>query len=217
MSGDLISREAAAQILMEKSYSYVVSLFPTSDECKTARKIAKECAEAVRQMEAVDAEPVITGETSDGYHTFNELYHHRAVLFSVIIKAFSGKAWKAKKHEDGSMYDGMFIVGVETPDGQATYHYDIDPYWEMFKCRELEYAPKWDGHTPQEAIERIGKLEPVRHERWELMANREYCPYESEIEERCTGCGRHVHRYGTQPQDEFCPTCGAKMDKEGEK
>lgn len=111
----------------------------------------------------------------------------------------------------------MFIVGVETPDGQATYHYDIDHYWEMFKCRELEYAPKWDGHTPQEAIERIGKLEPVRHERWELIANREYCPYESEIEERCTGCGRHVHRYGTQPQDEFCPTCGAKMDKEGEK
>lgn len=58
MSRDLISQEAAAQMLMEKSYSYVVSLFPTSDECKTAREIAKACAEAVRQMEAVDAEPV---------------------------------------------------------------------------------------------------------------------------------------------------------------
>lgn len=58
MSGDLISRKAAVQMLMEKSYGYVVSLFPTSDECKTAREIAKECAEAVRQMPAVDAEPV---------------------------------------------------------------------------------------------------------------------------------------------------------------
>ena len=62
MSGDLISREAAVQMLMEKSYGYVVSLFPTSDECKTAREIAKECAEAVRQMPAVDAEPVRHGE-----------------------------------------------------------------------------------------------------------------------------------------------------------
>lgn len=35
---------------------------------------------------------LINGETSDGYHTFNELYHHRAVLFSVIVKAFSDKA-----------------------------------------------------------------------------------------------------------------------------
>ena len=213
MSGDLISREAALKAIRARAEE-LEKLSISRREKAISVVVAYECAGIVGNASAVDAEPVITGETSDGYHTFNELYHHRAALFSVIIKACSGKAWKAKKHEDGSMYDGMFIVGVETPDGQATYHYDIDPYWEMFKCRELEYAPKWDGHTPQEAIERIGKLEPVRHERWELVANREYCSYESEIEERCTGCGRHVHRYGTQPQDEFCPTCGAKMDGE---
>ena len=83
---------------------------------------------------------LVTGDTSDGYHTFNELYHHRAVLFSVIVKAFPGMAWKAKHHYDGTMYDGMFIVGIETPDGQASYHYDINPYWDMFQCKELEYA-----------------------------------------------------------------------------
>ena len=108
----------------------------------------------------------IDGNTSDGYHTFNELYHHRAILFSVIVKAFSDKAWKSLRHHDGTMYDGMFIVGIDTPDGQATYHYDIDPYWDMFECRELERAPEWDGHTPAQAIERIGRLEPVRHGRW---------------------------------------------------
>lgn len=108
----------------------------------------------------------IDGDTSDGYHTFNELYHHRAVLFSVIVKAFSDKAWKSLRHHDGTMYDGMFIVGIDTPDGQATYHYDIDPYWDMFECRELERAPEWDGHTPAQAIERISKLEPVRHGWW---------------------------------------------------
>ena len=100
----------------------------------------------------------INGDTSDGYHTFNELYHHRAVLFSVVVANHRDIAWKAKKHHDGTMYNGMFIVGIDTPWGQASYHYDIDPYWDMFDCEEREVAPEWDGHTPDEAIERIGKL-----------------------------------------------------------
>jgi hypothetical protein len=104
------------------------------------------------------AQEPITGETSDGYHTFNELYHHRAVLFSVIVANYKDRAWKSVRHHDGTMYDGMFIVGIDTPDGQATYHYDIDPYWDMFDCKVREFAPKWDGHTPAQAIERIGKL-----------------------------------------------------------
>lgn len=36
----------------------------------------------------------VTGATSDGYHTFDELYHHRAVLFSVIVAMFRGRSWK---------------------------------------------------------------------------------------------------------------------------
>ena len=104
------------------------------------------------------AQEPITGETSDGYHTFNELYHHRAVLFSVIVNNYKDLAWKSVRHHDGTMYDGMFIVGIDTPDGQATYHYDINPYWDMFKCRVREFAPEWDGHTSAQAIERIGKL-----------------------------------------------------------
>ena len=95
------------------------------------------------------------GDFSDGYHTFNELYHHRAVLFSVICNEHPNKAWKSIKHDTGDMFDGMFIVGIETPEGQATYHYDVVPYWEMFKVKELPKAPKWDGHTPTQAIERI--------------------------------------------------------------
>jgi len=98
------------------------------------------------------------GEFSDGYHTFNELYHHRALLFATICKMFKDKAWKSKLHDTGDMYDGMFIVGIETPEGQATYHYDIDPYWDKFDVKELDKAPKYDGHTPEEALERIYKL-----------------------------------------------------------
>ena len=113
-----------------------------------------------RLADLIEPEP-IDGETSDGYHTFNELYHHRAVLFSVIVRSCPDMCWKSKKHHAGDMYEGMFIVGIDTLDGQASYHYDIDPYWDMFDCEELEFAPEWDGHTPAQAIERIGKLRVV--------------------------------------------------------
>ena len=111
--------------------------------------------EAARKQVRAEKDP---GEVSDGYHTFNELYHHRAVLFSVICNEHPELAWKSKRHSDGSMYDGMFIVGIDTPDGPATYHYDVEPYWEMFRVKELDRAPEWDGHTPAEAIMRIGTL-----------------------------------------------------------
>lgn len=112
----------------------------------------------VVKTEPTLTQPPITGDTSDGYHTFNELYRHRAILFSVICNERPDVAWKSKKHHDGTMYDGMFIVGIDTPEGQATYHYDIDPYWNLFRVKELELAPEWDGHTPGEAIRRIGTL-----------------------------------------------------------
>ena len=157
---------------------------------------------------SIDVAPVITGETSDGYHTFNELYHHRAVMFSVIVKVFPDHAWKSRKHHDGTMYDGMFIVGIETPDGQATYHYDIEPYWDMFQCKELEYAPEWDGHTPAQAIARIGKLEPVRHGRWiqkKTIPDFHHCSICGATHKMQASCNKYLML-------NYCPYCGAKMD-----
>ena len=94
---------------------------------------------------------------SDGYHTFKELYHHRAVLFALLCNQNQNIAWKSLLHSDLSdkMFDGMFIVGINTPEGQVTYHYDIDPYWEMFHVPELKRAPKWDGHTATDAVNRL--------------------------------------------------------------
>ncbi len=116
------------------------------------------CEKFINNADVVEVPQSGIGDLSDGYHTFNELYHHRAVLFSVICNLMPHRAWKSKLHDTGDMYDGMFIVGIETTQGQVTYHYDIDPYWDMFKVKELEKAPKWDGHTPQDAIERLSTL-----------------------------------------------------------
>ncbi len=91
------------------------------------------------------------GDISDGSHTFNELYYHRMVLFSIICNQNKEKAWKSFKHNDGSMYDDYFIVGITTEKGQYSYHYHKE-FWDNFEVKELEFAPKYDGHKPSDII-----------------------------------------------------------------
>lgn len=93
---------------------------------------------------------------SDGSHTFGELYHHRAILFAVICNTYKEKAWKSWKHEDNTMYEDYFIVGVTTAKGNYTYHYHKD-YWDIFKVKELPNAPAYDGHKPED-IDRLFTL-----------------------------------------------------------
>jgi hypothetical protein len=96
------------------------------------------------------------GKISDGYHTFDELYYHRLVLFCIICNQNKDKAWKSKKHADGTMYEEYFIVGLTTPDGNYSYHFNQE-YWYEFKVKELDYAPEWDGHLPND-IQRLFSL-----------------------------------------------------------
>ncbi|UGO50987.1 hypothetical protein PQE70_gp134 [Bacillus phage vB_BanS_Nate] len=97
------------------------------------------------------------GEFSDGYHTFNELYYHRMILFKVICHMHPDKAWKSWKHSDGTMFDGSFIVGITTPEGQYTYHYKEDNY-DKFKVKELDFAPEYDGHQPKDITRLLSLL-----------------------------------------------------------
>lgn len=91
------------------------------------------------------------GEVSDGYHTFNGLYYQRMILFAALVKAYKDKAWKSWKHEDGKpcFGGGWFIVGIDTPQGSYTYHYE-NKYWSCFECEELPVAKHWDGHTEKD-------------------------------------------------------------------
>lgn len=86
-------------------------------------------------------------QVSDGYHTFDELYYHRMILFSIILHANKDRAWKSWLHDDGTMFDDMFIVGIQTDEGQYTYHYNAE-HWDVFDVEIRERAPKYDGHKP---------------------------------------------------------------------
>ena len=98
------------------------------------------------------------GELSDGYHTFNSLYEQRMYLFATIVNQNKDKAWKSYKHEDGELCfgGGWFIVGVDTPNGSYTYHYE-NKYYDLFECEELECGKHWDGHTDKD-VDRVLSL-----------------------------------------------------------
>lgn len=88
---------------------------------------------------------------SDGCHTFGGLYHQRAVLFATLVNLNKDKSWKSIKHNEGNLCfgGGWFVVGIDTPEGQYTYHYKLK-YWDLFDCKELPTAPPWDGHSEKD-------------------------------------------------------------------
>jgi len=102
----------------------------------------------------------INGETSDGYHTFNELYEHRMLLFVMLMNAYPEISWRSWKHEDGSMFEGgWFIAGMNLPQCEIVTYHLKDIYWDFISdnVEELEFAPKWDGHTSKDVLERFKK------------------------------------------------------------
>ena len=143
------------------------------------------------------------GEMSDGYHTFNGLYYQRMVLFASLVNAHQDKAWKSWKHEDGKpCFDGgWFIVGIDTPQGSYTYHYE-DKYWNWFECEELPVAKHWDGHT-EEDVTRLMSLgvRPVVKATWKRI---DYKPCGHDY--KCSSCG-----WKNDMKTRFCPNCGADM------
>ena len=99
------------------------------------------------------------GDFSDGFHTFNELYYQRMMLFAYIVNSNKEISWKTRRHEDGEecFGGGWFLVTVETPEGPYGYHYE-DKYWDYFDCKELEKAKPFDGYTEKDVTRLLSLL-----------------------------------------------------------
>lgn len=119
----------------------------------------KEDEEIVELIDSFQQEQTDMGEVSDGYHTFNELYYYR-MLYNAAFFNRLPKEWvhKSKRHHTGEecFGGGWFIVMANLPTGQVSNHYELKD-WDLFKVPEKEFADEWDGHTPQEAAERLHK------------------------------------------------------------
>lgn len=128
-----------------------IARFNIENRIKKNKEALKSLDQIQERLERLESED--KGEVSDGYHTFNELYEHRHALFANVVNQ-SQESWKSKLHDDGTMFDGWFIAGISTKDGDVTYHLPLK-HWELFQCKELEKAPKWDGHTSDVVVSRL--------------------------------------------------------------
>lgn len=108
---------------------------------------------------------------SDGYHTFDDLYKHRYVLFIGLCKMLinsmrlsdwdeeeiAKSVWCSTLHHDGTMFDDSFIVGMSflrVP--QASYHLPLSEWERVSKIIPVvDRAPEWDGHTPEDVVKRL--------------------------------------------------------------
>ena len=118
---------------------------------RDAPELANAAAELVAKLES--------GDASDGHHTHNELYTYRT-----LYHAHAARAWvldgvevtKSWRHADGELCfgGGWFIVTAQLPTGQVSNHYP-ERDWELFDVPEVDKPAPWDGHTPQDAAERL--------------------------------------------------------------
>ena len=99
-------------------------------------------------------------QISDGYHTFEDLYKNRLILFCTLCNSNPDISWKAKKHfdeENDPMFNGDFIAGINTPEGIATYHFKLE-FWDLFQIPEIEKAPRYDNYDNATVLKRIYSL-----------------------------------------------------------
>lgn len=117
------------------------------------------------------------GNTSDGFHTFDELYDHRMLLNAALFNEWYrakkrteglpremvmnalGAVVKSKNHSDGQPCFGgdWFIVVAELPTGQISYHYEMK-YYDLFRIPQVVLPPEYDDHTPADVVSRLAKF-----------------------------------------------------------
>lgn len=167
------------------------------------------------QLDALRA-ALADGTASDGYHSFNELYHYRMLYNACTALAFDGVGWsvvRSRRHSSGAIIFGgpWFVVHMETPAGQITNHYRAE-YWRLFDgIEEVDKAPAWDLHTPeiarlrlQAAVTFLREAIEQRRNHLDLMKRataRVRMEEQSKYITACTGC-------------ETCSYCTGKMTRD---
>jgi hypothetical protein len=169
---------------VEEFWQDVQDILPSSVDTETGIKLVRAFDKA-KEME--EEQRKVTENTSDGYHTFKELYEFRkaynVALFNEwasqvkedktfcmnvdgkIIQVTTKIEYKYNVHKSWNHHDGepcfgggWFIVVAILPEGQISNHYKAED-WDLFNIPEEPKALfAFDGHTGQDVIERLLKL-----------------------------------------------------------
>lgn len=143
-------------------YEILAKKFNCDENRGSAELLVKQIELARQEGEKAGREKTITEDTSDGYHTFKELYDFRllynAHLFNEWAKQGMYDVHKSQRHADGELCFGRndyFVVVATLPTGQISNHYPMSD-WDLFMCEAVEMAKHtWDGHTSQDVAQRL--------------------------------------------------------------
>lgn len=94
---------------------------------------------------------IVNGDISDGYHTFDELYHHRCLLFiNLCLTDAKNAFWKPD-------YKDWFCLYWESPHGQISYHIP-NKMLDLIKNKiQRDDSHVWDLHQGGDVIRRLEK------------------------------------------------------------
>jgi hypothetical protein len=121
----------------------------------------------------------VTAATSDGFHTFAELYQHRHALFLTLLANATEdqEPWYTLLHEDGTMFEGYFLAGLDIRVAdetwkRITYHLPVEhleAVERMGHVEKLPEAPPFDGHTSADVVDRLMEGIAFHNERWGIQ------------------------------------------------
>lgn len=148
---------------MSENYTYYPNAQVVIDNNTGEATVTANSPDGSGNVWKVTEEP-INGSTSDGYHTFDELYEFRMLYHAAFVKAlpkYQGRSLtpttvKSWKHSDGEpcFGGGWFIVVTTLPTGQISNHYE-EQFWDLFQVPEVDLPPEFDGHTPHDVLRRL--------------------------------------------------------------
>jgi hypothetical protein len=96
---------------------------------------------------------IVNGDLSDGYHTFDELYDHRCLLFlNLCLLDPDNCRWKTDD------FEGWFCLYWESPKGQISYHLPNKLLKTVRGKIKRHQLHEWDGHTSKDVVTRLGQL-----------------------------------------------------------
>lgn len=121
-----------------------------------------------KELQPQGLNSTINGDTSDGYHTFNELYEHRNLLFLLAVNEL---AWNHTDIQTYSYwveehYPGWDLVVLQGKTfAQISYHVPVSlraGYENTLPKRKSD--SDYDGHTSHDVIVRLKQLLGIENE-----------------------------------------------------
>jgi len=121
-------------------------------------------------QELARSKKISVSKISDGYHSFEELYDHRNLLFITLARLFKDNnavVWKSLKNRDGKGTPGWFVMGIdymaadENTIKQISYHLPMS-LWKYCKFASTMNKSPWNGHASKDVIEQL--IELLKHD-----------------------------------------------------